>query len=520
MQQKKLIQSYKDIIYLITLSILSFGLTYHYGFIGLMPMDNTVLFNGGFRVLKGNIPFNDYWLVTGPLLDYINAFFFKIFGISWSTFIIHSALFNTFFAVASFFLLIALGLKNYFSFFYSFLIAILFYPVVGTPFVDHHSTFFLVISFYCLIIAIKTNNNKYFYYIPVILLLSFLSKQTPASYGIIFIFVTTIIYLFVNQKNAKIILLNSITGSLIAFFLILLFFFLTKINFNDFFEQYILFASTIGGERFKEYDLNIFSEIINYKFLFYFIFVLLFTLINFKTKKIEIENFLIVICFIGLSLLMILHQAISLNQNFIFFLIPLLCGVFHSYYQKSANKFLLIFTIGICVFAVTKYHFRFNEERKFNELENINISKAVDAKILDKKLKGLKWITYINPEKPEKELTWLVESINIFKSDQSNKILITEYQVVAPILNIYDNSPNQWHHPSVSFPLKGHKYFDTYKNYFISNIKKKEVKVIYELTKNKELITELILNEKCHSKKKITEMLIKIKLNFNCEDLK
>ena len=79
-----------------------------------------------------------------------------------------------------------------------------------------------------------------------------------------------------------------------------------------------------------------------------------------------------------------------------------------------------------------------------------------------------------------------MESINIFKSDQSNKILITEYQVVAPILNIYDNSPNQWHHPSVSFPLKGHKYFDTYKNYFISNIKKKEVKVIYELIRNKE----------------------------------
>ena len=144
---------------------------------------------------------------------------------------------------------------------------------------------------------------------------------------------------------------------------------------------------------------------------------------------------------------MILHHNLF-KSKFYFFLIPLLCGVFHSYYQKSANKFLLIFTIGICVFAVTKYHFRFNEERKFNELENINISKAVDAKILDKKLKGLKWITYINPEKPEKELTWLVESINIFKSDQSNKILITEYQVVAPILNIYDSSPNQWHHLS------------------------------------------------------------------------
>ena len=296
-----------------------------------------------------------------------------------STFIIHSALFNTFFAVASFFTYCSRSEKLFFFF----LLIFNCYPILSSRrnSICRPSLYlFLVISFYCLIIAIKTNNNKYFYYIPVILLLSFLSKQTPASYGIIFIFVTTIIYLFVNQKNAKIILLNSITGSLIAFFLILLFFFLTKINFNDFFEQYILFASTIGGERFKEYDLNIFSEIINYKFLFYFIFVLLFTLINFKTKKIEIENFLIVICFIGLSLLMILHQAISLNQNFIFFLIPLLCGVFHSYYQKSANKFLLIFTIGICVFAVTKYHFRFNEERKFNELKILYI-KSSDAKI-------------------------------------------------------------------------------------------------------------------------------------------
>ena len=37
--------------------------------IGINAMDNFVLYNGGYRVLNSFVPFNDYWLVTGPLLD-------------------------------------------------------------------------------------------------------------------------------------------------------------------------------------------------------------------------------------------------------------------------------------------------------------------------------------------------------------------------------------------------------------------------------------------------------------------
>ena len=70
----------------------------------MMPMDNTVLYNGGYRILNGYTPFTDYWLVTGPLLDYLNAFFFKLFGISWRTFIIHSSLVNLLLAISSYFL--------------------------------------------------------------------------------------------------------------------------------------------------------------------------------------------------------------------------------------------------------------------------------------------------------------------------------------------------------------------------------------------------------------------------------
>ena len=174
----------------------------------------------------------------------------------------------------------------------------------------------------------------------------------------------------------------------------------------------------------------------------------------------------------------------------------------------------------ICLIAVSKYHLRFNEERKFNELENIDISKFVEAEMIDKKLKGLRWVTYLMPENPKKEVDGIVEVINYLKKDKLKKILITDYQIISPILDIYDNSPNQWHHPSVSFPLKGQKYYDIYKNYFIKKIKKYKIDYIFEARSDEKIITSLILNENCFSKQRVSYLLIKLKLNFNCEDLR
>ena len=523
MPQKKLILNLNNKILVFFLAILAFFVNYHYGFIGMMPMDNTVLFNGGYRVLSGYVPFNDYWLVTGPLLDYLNAFFFKLFGISWSTFIIHSSIFNLVLAVVSYYFFIKMNLSDTFSFIYSLLISILFYPVVGTPFVDHHSTFFMILSFYGLILAIKTHNNNYFIYLPIILCLSFLSKQTPAAYGIITIAIFILAISIIYKKKRAEILMKSVIGSLIALVFLILFFFLTKINIYEFFQQYIIYASSIGESRLNKYDFDLFNEIIKYKFISIFLMFLILFLINSKIKqKLKLDDFFIVLICISFSIILVLHQLISLNQNFIFFLIPFLCGIFHSYYKEvfSINYFLVV-AILICFFASAKYHIRFNEERKFNELENIDISKSIDAKIIDEKLNGLKWITHLNPNNPKEEATNLIEVMNIFKTEKNNKMLITEYQIIPPILGIYDNSPNQWHHPSVSFPLRENKYFKKYQEYFISKIKKKNIDTIFETREDEKIIIALLLDEECFIKKeRLGNMLIKIKLNLGCEELK
>lgn len=522
MLHKKLTQILNNKTLTILLALLAFLINYHYGFIGIMPMDNTVLFNGGYRVLKGYIPFNDYWLVTGPLLDYLNAFFFKLLDISWSTFIIHSSIFNSILAILSYYFFKKMNLSNTFSFIYSLLISILFYPVVGTPFVDHHSTFFVILAFYGLIIAIKNNNFNYLIIVPTLLGLSFLSKQTPAAYGIITIFIFILVISILNKKRRIEILTKSFIGTILALLFLVLFFLLTQINLNDFYQQYISFGSSIGKTRLNNYEFNLINEIVKFKFISFFLFFLIIIFIKSKIDKVlDRDNYIIIIISITLSVVLIFHQMISLNQNFIFFLIPFLCGISHSYYKKIFKiNYLLIFIITICFISTLKYHERFNEKRKFNELENIEISKSVDAIIIDKKLKGLKWITYLNPNNPQDEINNVLQAMSLFKKEATNKMLITEYQIISPILDIYDNSPNQWHHPSVSFPLKGNKFFKTYKSYFISKIKKNNIETIFETREDENLIISLLLDENCLVKERTGKMLIKIKLNFNCKDLK
>ena len=317
-------------------------------------------------------------------------------------------------------------------------------------------------------------------------------------------------------------MLYFIYGSIISFIFLIIFFIISNININNFIQQYILYAGSIGDYRISNYDFDILNFLNKFKFINFFIFILfiMLTTLLYK-KKAEKIDILIILSSLFLVLVLIFHQFLTLNQNFIFFAIPYLCSIIHIFYNKVFNKnHFLIFFILICIFSVTKYHLRFNEQRKFNELEYIDLSKAVDAKNLSISLKGLKWITSKNPNNPPQELENLKQVVNFLKKEKKNKTLITDYQILAPISDIYDFSPNQWHHPSVSFPLKGQKYFKAYKIYFIQPITKNKIEFIYETTENENTITELIIDKECFKQIRMSKILVRLDLIKNCKDLK
>jgi len=110
--------------------------------------------------------------------------------------------------------------------------------------------------------------------------------------------------------------------------------------------------------------------------------------------------------------------------------------------------------------------------------------------------------------------------MEIIAKDKSNKALITEYQFLAPTLKIYDFSPNQWHHPGVSFPIENQRYYKKYQDFFIKNLKKNNIDLIYETVSGDESITELVISKKCLLKQRLTEMLIKFEIQKNCKEFK
>ena len=516
---KKLIWNYNNFLILALIFIFSFFINYHYGFIGVMPMDSFVLYNGGYRILNGYVPFNDYWLVTGPLLDYLNSLFFFLLGTNWQAFIIHSSIFNSIISLVTYIVFRELGLEKKYSLLYSILFSILFYPVVGNPFVDHHSTFFVILAFYFFILGLNKANFFYYSFIPFFLVLAFLSKQTPAVYGILGIIILIITYLFFDKKKNIKTIKFLIVGFLVSIIFLLFFFYFTKIQFVKFYDQYLLYAKTIGDYRFTNYKFDFIGTIHEYKFILILLFFLV--VITIKSWKKSLNNFFSNLAIIILSSLLIFHQYYTLNQNFIFFLIPLITGYIHVHYRKYYDKnYILALAISLCLFSTLKYHLRFNEHRKFNELEKVDLSKAIDAEILSQDLKGLQWITYDYKDNPSEEIENLLQIIEILKNDSTKKMIITDYQFISPILKIYDYSPNQWHHPSVSFPDKYNKYFKKYKNFFITNLKKNNIKRIYEITENTYLVSEMILNTNCFLKKNLNQMLTVLDIKKDCEDLK
>ena len=185
----KKISSYKNITFLLILFFFSIIINYHYASLGAFPMDTFFHFDTAYRILNGEHPIKDFWIVSGPAVDYIQAIFFYIFGVNWQSYLLHSSLLNAILTLATFFVLKNFNLEIKYCFIYSIFFSILAYPSSGTPFVDHHSAFFSLLGIYSLLIAIKNNKKIYWYLLPVLLYFAFLSKPVPSGYVIMSVFI-------------------------------------------------------------------------------------------------------------------------------------------------------------------------------------------------------------------------------------------------------------------------------------------------------------------------------------------
>ena len=177
----------KNFLYIVFLIIFSITINQYYGYIGILPIDSFLIFNSGYDFLNGYLPFKDYWTIKEPFIDFLQAGFFKIFGVSWFSYVLHASIFNLIISISTFYILNFFGMKSDLSLFYSICVAILTYPTAGTPFSDHHTLILCIFSLYLFFFALKTNNQIFWFFIPFFLGFAFLSKQAPTAYLVIII---------------------------------------------------------------------------------------------------------------------------------------------------------------------------------------------------------------------------------------------------------------------------------------------------------------------------------------------
>ena len=218
--EKKIFSTYTHILLIFFLALI---VNQYFGNRGIFPIDSFSHFDTGFRVLKGEYPFKDYWVVSGPFVDIFQSFLFSIFGVSWQSYILNGSIINGLVAALSFKLFTDLGLEKKVSYFYCLSVAILAYPVSATPFVDLHSTYLSFIAIIFLFFGLTSNKNIYFFYIPIFLFLAFLSKQVPAFYVFLAILLVLIYnFILVDLKQSlkifKILILSTIV-ILLSFFI-------------------------------------------------------------------------------------------------------------------------------------------------------------------------------------------------------------------------------------------------------------------------------------------------------------
>jgi hypothetical protein len=515
----------KNIIFILCLSLFSFLFNFYYAYQGIFPIDSFLIFDAAHNIISGNHPFKDYWLITGPFLDYIQSFFFLIFGTNWFSYVFHASLLNMMLSLFSFYFFLKIGLKYSYAFIYSLGVAALAYPSIGTPFIDHHAVIFSLFALYSISLGILLQNKLYWFLTPLFIIFSFFSKQIPSAY-LLFLFVPIISFYFykiedLKSKNFKFLIL----GMFFSIIIILSVFIINSIPFKNFLIQYILYPISLGDNRINRLNIDFQNLIGQFKFIYLSLIPLLISLFFLikKKKRTLFEKKLVFVSFlfIGTIGILIYCQLLTKNQVLIFFLIPIAAAFSHAYTIKYFNKkYLIIFIMTIFIFSSFKYHIRFNEGKKFMELVDVDISLSVDAKQLDKRLAGLRWITPEYNQDPQNEIQLLKDVKKILYQKKDRKILITDYQFFSSLLRNKFASPNKWY-DNLSIPDKKNKYYNDHRVFFLEKIRNNKIQYLYFIGKNKHdmpFFKELSNKNDCIVSSRLNKLLVEFNIN-NCKIL-
>ncbi len=226
------------------------------------PLDSSIVFDGGWRILQGQRFFVDFSSPSGFVPSFLQAIFFWIFGVNWLAYCLHAAVFNGLFALLVYGVLLLAKGPRWLSAGYAALSAVVFYPPMGVPYLEQHAFFFILLAVYVATLAAKMNGGWRFGLIstlPTIALLAILSKQSPGFF--VFPLILIVLICWFPIREWKNLILPLLGGLMPAFVLFILMVGEAGLGSPGFWEGFWTLPQTIANQRLEEWTYGPFKTV-------------------------------------------------------------------------------------------------------------------------------------------------------------------------------------------------------------------------------------------------------------------
>ena len=182
--------------------VLGVAVNLHFGRRGFLPLDQSIVFDGGWRMLNGQLPFRDFTAPAGITPAAMQVPFFAVFGVTWFALCLHAAVVNGLLCIAVYAFLRLCQATVWEATSFAALSAFFFYPPTGTPFTDQHSFFFTMLMLLAVVVGSIDPNpwraRLAWFAVPALFVLGLLSCQIPTAFAA----VCVAIWVAVNPRRA------------------------------------------------------------------------------------------------------------------------------------------------------------------------------------------------------------------------------------------------------------------------------------------------------------------------------
>lgn len=475
----------------------SFCLTMGAGRRGLFAYDQSIVFDGGWRVLSGQIPYKDFLAPYGLMVFWIQALFFKVLGVSYFSYVITAAFLNALATACGMFLtrLIFPSRRNL-TYICGLLTAIWFYPPFGTPYAEQTAFLFNLISITLLFAAhsvkekMPATGKGLLFFCGVSAFLSLLCKQNAGIF-ILPLFLLLILALY-RQGTAKALFCFAIF--LFGFFVAALgiYFWVNLCSNNElFFKYFIYLPAFVGIARFSLEKVNFLTGLcdgaplhilpLGIRFILGVSFLvsiagIIFYAVNLKKKAVQNKTYP-VLCILSVYLFfyqyIFIHSTMNQAENGIPFIGLIFCigvGCLFDLTRRKITKTAVLAGVVFSTVYLSSTGLKTALTRKVQEFGSAEFSAFSVAQ-----LRGLKWA---HPTRIKRYGVTKEDMENLFlylKAKNENFFIFPDFTIFYALAGRPSPQPLLWFHKGLTYLPAYDPFLD---GWIVEGLKKNKVKAV------------------------------------------